>query len=112
MWKRYTFKCNKCAYEVMTSGGYDYGMLAVTDTYICSTCKKIVDVTFGEYGKTYNIGEVLQKKNNSKTDLNFYTCPDCGSETNLIKWSDIKRPCPRCDGIMEMDYFGETLLWD
>jgi hypothetical protein len=63
----------------MTSGGHDYGMLAVTDTYICSTCKKIVNVTVGEYGKTYNIGEALQKKNNSETDLNFYTSPDCGS---------------------------------
>jgi ribosomal protein L37AE/L43A len=112
MGERYTFKCIKCAYEIMTSGGHDYGMRAVVDTYICQSCKNIVDVCVGEFGNIYTMGESFQKKRNSETDLSFYTCPNCDSETNLIKWSDWERPCPNCDGQMEMDYFGKTLSWD
>jgi len=43
----YTFKCNKCDYEVLTSGGLDLGMIAVVDTYISKSCKEIVDVGIG-----------------------------------------------------------------
>jgi DNA-directed RNA polymerase subunit RPC12/RpoP len=45
------YKCSKCNYEVLTSGKKDYGMMAVTKSYICNDCKIITDVTIGEFGK-------------------------------------------------------------
>ena len=96
----------------MSSGGHDYGMLAVKDTYICKSCKKIVDVTVGEYGVTYTKEDILVKKKNKETDLDFYMCPECGSDINLVKWNKRKRPCPKCDGKMEKDVYGVTMLWD
>jgi hypothetical protein len=108
----FTYKCNKCDYKVQTSGKHDYGMFAVTDTYICKSCNNIVDVCVGEYGNTYTKEEVLEKKNKSETDFDFYVCPDCSSYKNLVKWSKIKRPCPKCDGKMEKDSNGEIILWD
>jgi len=112
MGKRYTFKCNICEYEVMTAGGHDFGMCTVYETYTCRGCKEIVDVCVGELGNIYTIGEALRKKQNSETDLNFYACPKCGSETDLVKWNDFNRLCPKCDGQMVMDYFGKTQLSD
>ena len=106
------FKCNKCGYQVMSSGGHDYGMLAVTDTYLCKSCKEIVDVCVGESGETYSKEEVLLKKSKSETDLDFYICPKCGSDKNLVKWNKSKRPCPKCDGKMEKDTNGEIIMWD
>lgn len=112
MGTRFTYMCNKCGYQVMTSGDHDYGMLAVTDTYTCTDCKKIVEITVGEYGVTFSMAEVREKKKNKKTDLDFYICPECGSESNLIKWDQTKRPCPKCDGKMEKDPHGKEMLWD
>lgn len=107
----YKFRCDKCGYEVMSSGGHDYGMLAVVDTYICKSCKKIVDVTVGEYGVTYTKKDILTKKN-KETDLEFYICPECEVETHLVKWNKSKRPCPKCEGKMEKDVHGEIMMWD
>ena len=108
----YTFKCNKCGYEVMTSGGHDYGMLAVLDTYVCKSCNSIVDVCVGEHGKTYTKEEVLRNKEKSGFDIEFYVCPDCGSGEDLVKWSKWKRPCPKCDGKMENDAQSGLMMWD
>ncbi len=46
------FKCDKCDCQVMSSCGHDYGMLAVTDTYICKSRKEIVDVYIREFVET------------------------------------------------------------
>jgi ribosomal protein L37AE/L43A len=96
----------------MSSGGYDNWMLAVTDTYICKSCKKIVDVNVGEYGVKYTKEEVLDKKKRNETGLDFYLCPEYGSNENLVKWSIRSRPCPKCDGKMKKDIYGDTVLWD
>ena len=108
----FTYKCNKCSYEVMTSGKLDYGMLAVVDTLICKFCKSIVDVCVGEHGQTYTKEEVLRDKGKLEFDMKFYLCPDCGSGEQLIKWSKWKRPCPKCDGKMEKDAQSEIVMWD
>ena len=111
MGTRFSYKCNNCDYKVMISAGHDFGMVAVTNTYICKSCKEIVDVAVGEYGKTFTKEEVNLKKR-SKLDLAFYRCPECGSDKHLVKWNSKKRPCPRCDGKMEKDLNGEMILWD
>ena len=107
-----TFKCNKCNYSVLTSAGKDYGMDAVIDTYICKSCKKIVDVLVGQHGMTYRKSDILNRKKEKVLGLQFYTCPECGSKTDMVKWKTRLRPCPRCDGKMEVDPEGVEILWD
>lgn len=107
----FTYKCNKCDYQVLTSGQLDFGMIAVVDTFICKSCKAIVDVTVGEYGKVFTKKEVALKLIKSENDLDFYCCPDCGSEKKLVKWNNKIRPCPCCDGEMAEDS-GDFILWD
>jgi len=108
-----TYRCNKCNYEVRTSGGHDYGMRIVTDTYICRPCQKIVDVCVGENGITYSQKEVLQmKKVKPSIDLNLYACPECGTERHLLKWSNKLRPCPRCEGQMGKVKDAGIVYWD
>jgi len=111
MGTQYMFKCIKCGYQVTSSGGKDYGMLAVVDTYICQSCKEIVDVCVGEYGETYN-KEDLPAKKMSGFDLDFYKCPICHSDKNLVRWNKTKRPCPKCDGMMGKDANGIIMMWD
>jgi len=94
----------------MTSGKLDFGMLAVVDNYISKSCKAIVDVTIGEYGKVYSRKEIELKKINPVNDLDFYLCPDCGSDENLVKWNKRTRPCPCCDGKMYKDRYGAFCL--
>jgi DNA-directed RNA polymerase subunit RPC12/RpoP len=110
----FTYRCSKCEYEVQTSGGLDWGFLAVTDTYICKSCKNIVDVAVGLHGKVYPKGQVLQKKAERKIDLDldFYVCPECGSDNHLVKWDKRKKPCPKCAGKMQKDLRGGIVLWD
>jgi len=108
----YSLKCNKCGYQVLTSAGHDYGMVAVTDTYICKTCKAMVDVMVGEYGVTYSKEEAQSKKGKSGADLKFYICPDCNSGANLEIWDPKEKPCPKCDGKMGKDKHGMVAMWD
>lgn len=112
MGQKFSYKCDKCGYSVITSAGHDVGMLAVTDTYICNLCKKIVDVTVGVYGETFLNEEISLKKLNKKYDIEFYTCPECGSKTDLIEWDIRKKPCPKCDGKMRKDKEESEILWD
>ena len=110
----FTYKCNKCGYHVQTSGKLDCGFFAVTDTYICQACKEIVDVAVGVHGKKYTKGEVHKQQLGAGTDMDddFYTCPECGSDQQLVKWNKKRKPCPRCDGKMKIDPEGEMILWD
>ena len=83
----FTYKCNKCDYQALTSGKLDFGMLAAVDTYICKSCKAIVDVCVGEYGKAYTKEEIALNKIKSENNLDFYCCPECDSDKNLVKWN-------------------------
>jgi hypothetical protein len=112
MGTKYTFKCGKCGYEALTSAGNDYGMHAVVDTYICKSCETIVDVCVGEYGQSYSKEEIIQRKDKSAINLEFFVCPDCGTGDHLVKWSKWKRTCPKCNGKMEKDKKGEVICWD
>lgn len=108
----YTYECNKCGHSVQTSAGHDMGMLAVTDSYICTSCKEIVDVTVGAYGETFLNEELSLKELSKKHDLDFYACPKCGSRKDLEKWESKVKPCPKCDGKMRKDKDGGEIMWD
>lgn len=109
----FTFRCNKCTYSVLTSGKHDVGMLAVTDTYICSSCNEIVDVLVGLRGETF-LKEEIQDKTIEVDDINdfeFYSCPKCNSK-DIIEWDRKRKPCPKCNGKMKKDKNDEMFLWD
>ena len=46
----YTFKCNKCDYNVESTGEVSVGMQAVLSPYICNDCNIITDVMVGMSG--------------------------------------------------------------
>jgi len=112
MGTKYTFKCKRCGYNARVSGGKDFGMKAVTDTFTCGSCKNVVDVCVGEYGNIYTREEVLLQKKEPGTGLNFFTCPKCGSGADLTEWDKNRKPCPRCNGRMENDINGLVMEWD
>ena len=107
------YKCPGCGYQAAASGGKDLGMHAVTDTYTCASCREIVDVCIGEYGQEYTREEAHASKGKSGIGLDFWVCPGCGSDSNLVRWNDSQRPCPRCGQKMEKDLDGGTIMmWD
>ena len=112
MGQLFTYNCTNCNYTVMTSAGLDYGMLAVVDTYTCLKCRNIVDVLVGEYGKVIPKEEIANKSDIENPDLDYCKCPICGDDSALVKWNKRKRPCPLCDGRMNVDPKGESVLWD
>ena len=112
MGTKYTFNCKRCGYNVLVSGGHDFGMKVVTDTFICGSCKNVVDVCVGEYGKTYTREESLLKITNPGAGLNFFTCPKCGSGADLTEWDKTRKPCPKCDGRMGNNVNNIVMEWD
>ena len=109
----YTFNCNKCNYSVQTSGKHDVGMHAVTDTYVCNSCKEIVDVLVGLHGETFLKEKIhlLKLQDDFLDESEFYSCPECGL-VDIIEWDKKKKPCPKCGGKMKIDKNGEIILWD
>ena len=112
MGESFTSKCSKCNYSVMTSAGLDYGMLAVVETHICKNCRNIVDVSVGERGKVYSREELDMHPEKNNPDNAYYICHMCGEEEALVRWDINKRPCPRCDGRINLDPKGDSVLWD
>ena len=98
VFKRYN--CNKCGYSVNISGGPDAGALIKTNTMLCEHCKEVVDVVteYWTHIKPFN------------SDLG--KCPECDSDEYLKEWSNKKRPCPRCNGVLEEDHEAWITMWD
>ncbi len=115
MGKTFVFSCTKCSYKVKTSGGEDRGMAAFSNTYICSSCKIIVDITERVLIEREKIiGKSFFGVPKIKREVTFrekeIICPDCHNKTSLEKWDNINMPCPKCDGKMEK---GSLIgLWD
>ena len=114
------YRCNKCGYHVMTSGGEDRGFYAFTNTYICTSCRRIVDIT--EKVLAYSEPEPekkgfrLFKSRKSKPEPEIFEeqkilCPECGAESGLKIWDTVNRPCPKCDGKLEADRL-KFIMWD
>lgn len=104
----------------MTSGGEDRGFYAFTNTYICTSCRRIVDITekvlLPSEPKPEKKRFRLFKSRKSKPEPEILEkqeiiCPECGVKTDLKIWDTINRPCPRCDGKMEADR-SNFIMWD
>jgi len=103
-----TYKCNKCGYSALVSGGRDRGFIVFTNTLICLGCKEIVDVIV-DMEKSTQINNI---SDNSESSDYLYRCPLCNKKSNLVPWDSKQRPCPKCNGKMEVDEEGEFLDWD
>lgn len=101
----YTFNCPNCAYSVVSSGGYDTGLTAVVNSFICQDCQTVVDVMIGEYGDEYLVDEL-----SAEQEKKFYCCPDCKGK-NIEPWDTRKCPCPKCCHAMDLDLHS-GFLWD
>ncbi len=96
----------------MTSAGHAYGMIAVTDTYICKSCREIVDVLVGTNGKTISMEDALKKSTEGEDNFGYYICPICDSDKDLEIWDTEEKPCPRCDGQMRRTNRLDFYMWD
>ena len=99
MGRKITYKCNKCDYSALISCGVDRGFTVKTNTMLCEKCKKIVDVVT-EYWTDVKLDEDIIDK-----------CPECNSGKYLKQWDNKKRPCPKCNGVLE-EGNGVSMLWD
>ena len=98
----FRFECSDCEYTATVSGGRDVGMMAVTKTTTCTTCKELVDVMVGQFGEDGPTGD-------PEFDKQLGICPECeGSEVR--PWGRSHR-CPKCSGKMIKDDCSE-ILWD
>ena len=121
MGTRCTFKCNKCGYDVESTGDLSYGMEAVLRPYICNDCNIVTDAIVGMYGVLYpyNLisGMPLNPKGNEVQDFvhveddDFYNCEECNGK-NLTIWNPKWRKCPKCGGRMKLDKDGMNVDWD
>jgi hypothetical protein len=98
----YLFRCEDCGYQAEVSGGRDVGMVSVTRTSLCRSCRELVDVPIGSYGQEGPIGD-------PELDDGLWRCPQCGG-ADILAGADDSLRCPRCLGVMIR---GEpTVEWD
>jgi DNA-directed RNA polymerase subunit RPC12/RpoP len=97
-----SYKCPDCGYKVTTSAGPDRGMIAATDTFVCQDCEIVQDILIKKY----------RNFDDSSVDENIIiSCNKCGG-SNLIKWDNEKKPCPRFAAKLKQDKSGLTFYWD
>ena len=121
MGMRCTFKCNKCGYDVESTGDLSYGMEAVLRPYICNDCNIVTDAIVGRYGVLYPYNLISGMPLSTKGDRvpgfvldmknRFYTCEECNGK-NLTVWNPKWRKCPKCGGRMKLDKGGMVIMWD
>ena len=113
----YTFKCNKCDYDVESSGNLYHGFFGSVCPYICNDCNIVTDALVGIQGMEYPKEWIENPKGDEVLDFvsemkdRFYTCEECGGK-NLTLWNPKWRKCPKCDGRMKLDKDGMVIMWD
>ena len=98
MGTRYQFSCGACGFDVETSGGFDIGMVAATQTISCQDCRSLVDVHAGDAPTT--------------TPEDVATMALCCPESprhKVAHWNH-PDPCPKRGKTMTRG--PSTMLWD
>lgn len=90
----YQCRCNSCDYSVMSAAGPSGGFIALTDTFVCTSCKVVQDLKIGERQRP----TIAMLRPEPK--FQEPVCRECGKGDNLIKWDVVKKPCPKCGGEM------------
>lgn len=77
----FSYRCNKCGYEVNTSPDGSYMLMSGEyQNYSCADCKEIISL-------------------DPESELS-QVCPECGSKT-IEKWNPKTGKCPKCGGTMK-----------
>jgi peptide subunit release factor 1 (eRF1) len=98
------YKCPKCGYKELASGGKDFGMTVAVETHICRDCQELTDVVTMWF--MHDDPEMVHKE----IDPKDYECTECGGK-NLAGWDTEKKPCPKCGTTMTEEE-GTEMLWD
>lgn len=91
------FKCDKCGYEAMVSGGPDCGFDVRVVTISCAGCREIMDVTVGT--PLEDEATVLRRP---------LRC--ARNRSHQVQLWNAGGPCPRCGAPMTPGDF--VALWD
>ncbi len=102
-----TFQCPGCNYEVMTSAGPAAGMIAATNTFVCSDCKIVEDIVVKRYGRL----RIQSEQSFGNKEIEQIKCGKCGG-INLTEWDNKMKPCPKCGANMKISNQGYTIFWD
>jgi len=88
----------------MSTAGPSGGFIALTDIFVCTSCKVVQDLKIGERQRP-----TIAMRPEPKSQEPVYR--ECGKGDNLIKWDVVKKPCPNCSGKMVKNdrVFG---MWD
>lgn len=115
MGKCFTFKCPKCQYSAMVSGGEDCGEVIWTQTILCLDCLEVMDavaaVRRGSGGEAEYaadlIGEVDEEASAVLVRIR------CNKDRNH-RWRAWNEPdtCPKCGTLMVRNPSGPVTLWD
>lgn len=100
-----TYKCESCNYSSLVAGGRTRGFENITDTFICTDCKELVDIVVDNV-ETETIVEWMQDVRKEEIK-----CPVCYG-TNLEKWDINTQNCPKCNEKMKIDNNGAFMCWD
>jgi peptide subunit release factor 1 (eRF1) len=103
---RYEYKCPSCGYTVMTSAGPSRGFNITTDTFVCTACNIIQDLTTGEAPG----GAMIPMSGTGKREYKLL-CKQCRSADHLAKWDSALQTCPKCETGMEKNEWA-IVMWD
>ena len=113
----FRFACPECGYEGVVAGGLSRGMLAITHTVSCPSCKELSDMTLAEEPLEFlawldreelNEDEVRQKTEHAPWMPERIRC-DLDRRHKASLWRH-PGPCPRCGTTLAK---GEmAVMWD
>jgi hypothetical protein len=100
MGDRYEHVCDSCGYRATVSGAPDAGMVAITETMVCSSCRQVVDVLVARHERDGTEPPVAPR------------CPRCEAGAGSLRSWRTGGACPRCPGAMSIDPGGAFVMWD
>ena len=80
------FKCPECGYTAEVTDGDDCGIVAMTKTMVCHTCRKLIDVL--------TVIQPFSKEHDPKIERDISRCPRCHG-TDVEEWSSARPPSGR-----------------
>ena len=98
-----TFRCNECSHEVYGFEGDSATMREWLRAIVCAVCYEVTILGLGD--TVDREGRVLPKRVPREV-----RCRSCRSRR--VKTWHAENGCPKCDGTMEADPFGDSIAVD
>ena len=97
------YRCPKCGYSKMVSGGRSCGFYVIVETISCRDCQELFDAEADE-----KPGDLKPSEMWGKQKLAGIRCPN--SDSHEFTYWKPPWPCPVCDEPMIAD--GDVIRWD